>query len=606
MTSIKSVNRDVKSFFINLWAYILSFLKYVVKSIQKFDYNNAYNIFLGNLKIFSQSKSIFFIALFLPIILTFIVGISLNASYKVDDSVAINIPSEGNVYVTDFIKEFGNTNFKLIKYNSQELCLDSVKTGKSSVCLLFSDSFGQAVGTDSTNQMNILFVNVDESRLDIYGNYLSAINSSLAFVLGAHEFKDSVSIKRIELKNSGFAVFISNIILFFVVFLSLMFAAVTFFYRKPDIDEFYLNPRKYTKLLYETFFSGFVLFLVSSLIIFFVLSFLLGFSFFAVFFRIVFILAGAVALFTLIGMFIGLFTSTEDLNLFVSISIVSIMVFLSELIFPTSSLVSYFSNINLYALTTKMFKHLVLLSKDLGDYFFEIMILVIFVMIFVIIFTIFNYLFVTNDKSLKNFINDRKEDRKWVDVSRYGGSRSPRLSTEELSLNQYRRLEELKAKGRAHESQIKPTYKDVVNVKIDKHISKHIDNNTKDSGAEYVKAKVYKRREEEHEEPRGDEYLQELYEEQLEEVDCKNGKNDSSKKGNNQNRKTSSAEDVKAKAQKAITKRGENEADDLILSIELENEILELKHKGLKEDEIVERLKDKYDEEDISMVLANM
>lgn len=556
--------RQVKYFLTDVWRFLASLFMLLVQAVKEFDYIRAKHNFRTNLDVFFNSKSIYFVLLFLPIILTLVIAISVNAGGKVDYNIGYYSPSE-NTAVDKFMVAISKPDFNAKKFVSQELCLDSTKTGDTSMCLYFSDNFFK-----NDNITEKLTLNIDKDKQEVYKKYLTKINSSLVSVVKANSLTDQITLSTANTQNNRTGILISNVLLFFIMFVSLIFASITLYHRRPTVNEFYINPKRYKDLMKDIFFSTFTLGLGVSLVLFFVTSVVLNFSFFGELHKILLILILSVALFTLIGMMIGLLTRNEDINLFASISTASIMIFFSDLVLPTfvsyKSVVSYFFNINPFYITTKLFKQVVLLNKSIGTQVFEMLILIILLLIIIIFFVVINSLLVSSDNSLKVLLKNKEEEEIVHMGEPEDDSKSPRLSTHEMSIDQFRKLEELRRLKKLRPD-VTPTYKETVKIKFEKK--------QKEEKVEKVKDKV------------------------------------------NAN---VSKKDVRAKEQKVEQKKEEkgkktgekkekkvrSEEESLIASIELENEILELKGQGLSNKEIKEKLENKYDEEEIDAVLGNM
>ena len=551
--------RQAKYFLTDVWRFLASLFMQLVQAIMEFDYVSAKHNFRPNLDVFLNSKAIYCVHMFLAIILTLIMAISVNAGGKVDYNIGYYSPSE-NTAVDKFMTVISKPDFNTKKFWSQESCLDSTKTGDTSMCLYFSDNFFK-----SDNITEKLTLNIDKDKLDQYTKYLTKINSSLVSVVKANSLTDQITLSTADTQNNRNGILISNVLLFFIMFVSLIFASITLYHRRLTVNEFYINPKRYKDLMKDIFLSTFTLSLGVSLVLFFVTSVVLNFSFFGELHKILLILILSIALFTLIGMMIGLLTKSEDVNLFASISTASIMIFFSELVLPTfvsyKSVVSYFFNINPFYITTKLFKQIVLLDKAIGAQVFEILILIILLLILMIFFVVINSLLVSSDNSLKVLLKN-KEEEEIVHVGEpEDDSKAPRLSTHEMSIDQFRKLEELRRLKKLRPD-VTPTYKETVKIKFEKK--------QKDDKVEKVNTNVSKK-------------------------DVK-AKEQKVEKKEDKGKKTSERKEKKARS----------EEESLIASIELENEILELKGQGLSDKQIKEKLEEKYDEDDIETVLGNM
>lgn len=565
--AMSNLKLNAMSILRDLWSF-LKFLFYstqkgamaVIRYLKLFNYASALQTFLKNIKVFSNSKSIYFIALFLPIILTFIVGISINASHNLNDNVAYFVEDDSPKVVTDFISNLKTEGLTLKEYISAVDCVGSVQTSKSSACLYFSDF-------QVDNVSDKITFSIGEKKQSDSARYLAAINSSMVSSVQTNAFSDAISIMKINIEDREFPNLVLNIFLFFIMFLTIMFASVIFYYEKPEVSEFFSNPDKFKKLVLEVFFSTFTLFFTLGLVLLFILSLLLSFLSLGAFLWMVLLLMLSVALFSAIGLLIGMLTSSEDMNLFVSMSLASIFVFLSDLILPMSSVIPYFATLNPYAMSAMLFKHLVLLSSRFGVISYEFTYIFAYLLLFILIFVAVGYMFINKDERLKLVLADKEDDFKWLE-DHAAANKMPKIHTEELSLSQYKRLEELRKVKMQHSSEVKATYKDVVNVKIQKKVETE-EPKVESRGKAATERKEEKRREEKKKE----EYVKE--------------------------------ERTKEDKTKDKKQREKVEAESLIETIEIENEVLSLKSQGLSEKQIIEKLKSRYDEEDIEQILES-
>jgi len=452
------------------------------------------------------------------------------------------------------------------------------------------------------NQTDTLSVYINEDSVGSYDTQFSKINSSLVSVVKTNNLKDPISLKKISVRNYGSLILIQDIIIFFLMFLCLIFTSVTFYHRRPKLSEFYSNPNKFKHLLSDVFLSTFVFFLIASIVVYLGFAFAFGLSF-GIITKALMVLILAFILFIFMGLFIGIMTTTEDINLFVTITVSSLMIFLSGLVLPSAyfgSTLSYLFNLNPYFLITKLLNVVVLFGNPASEFLFEIVILVAYLLIFVVFFYTTHYLFAAGDALLRNILKDKDEPSLEVEKTsyKYGG-----LNTEDISINQFQRLEEIRRKQRHHTSISKPSYKKVVKVNVEKN-SRHDKHKQVEHGAlidgdfetEDNDSGVTKEQEEE---PREDAFLEELYQEQLAE-EAENDPKARTKKA------SSPAKLPKAKKTKASSSKTSSDEDDLILTIELENQILELKSDGLSDKQIIEKLKKKFKEEDIHTILTNI
>ena len=192
-----------------------------------------------------------------------------------------------------------------------------------------------------------------------------------------------------------------------------------------------------------------------------------------------------------------------------------------------------------------------------------------------------------------------------------------------MSMHQYQHLEELRKIRAKQTAQSKPTYQSIVKVKLDKPKSESRTDRTDSRDLREGRATLGSlrqhnddrddRRETSEKEERGDEYLEELYEKEYKDEDQKKGINVSRRDVGNEMQEIGkpSGTSGRALSSKKQAKKGrdvedQEDTDNLIASIDLENKVLQLKHKGLKDSEIISKLKGRYKESEIRDVLSNI
>ncbi len=612
---VKDTLNEVGSMLKDVWDYIVKIFWIVVAYIRNFDYAAALDVFRENMKLFLNSRSIYFISIFLPIILTLVVAISVNQEHKMEFDMGYSYNPNATLKdpaMESFIT--GLNKLDLNNYPNAAACLDDVRLGISASCILLSEKFF----TD-TNETDVLTFNIGENYQVNSVKYLSAINSSLVSVVTSNSLSDHISLKKVQIKDRKLAVLVLQIIMFFIMFLTMTFASVIMFYKKPKLSELYNNRNLYKYLILDCFFSTFIFFLLISFVLFLILSLAFDMPLFLVI-KSLFIMIFALSMLTFIGLITGLLTTIEDINLFATVSIASIMIFLSELILPAyTGILSYLININPYHITIKLLKNTVLFGKSLGSYSFELMILVVCVLVLTTLFVMIYYLFGENEGTLRRIIKDKHEHHPHPDD--FDKPRSPSLSTEEMSMHQYQHLEELRKIRAKQIAQSKPTYQSIVKVKLDNKpkIEPRTDSrdlregratigSLRQSGNQYENSRQSR---EDKEESRGDEYLEELYEKEYKDEDQKKGIAVPRRSNDDDDMQEIGKSGSKSVSSKKQGKKGRDvedreDADNLIASIDLENKILQLKHKGLKDSEIIAKLKGRYPESEIKDILSNI
>lgn len=554
--------------------------------------------FILNFNIFLRSRSMYLVLLFLPVILTLIIGLSTHSAFDSDGKIGYYSADGLTDNVVLFLKKFDG--YKLTEYSSSFSCRDATGTGKEYACLLVHGNF--LINDAQPDAVSLFADNSDEEK---YNDLLTSVNASLVSAINVKQVSDKVLIKTENIKSQAEGSIILGIITFFIMFVSVIFASVTTFHRRADASEYSAQPNKYSELVYDILLTTFISAFILSLALLWGFSFYSGAPFLGVLHKILLILIFSLPLFAMIGILIGFLAMTEEMNLFASISTMSIFVFLSDVILPygwQKSLLYYIFHVNPYYLSSTLFTKMMLLSSKLSENITYILTLLIIALLFVTVFIVLNYVLLTDYSKLLNIIKVKKRDyygHDYVDINKLRNYQQ--LNTEELSKEDYALMTLLSQRSKNVARGVRPQYKSIVNVKLNKDEKRNLRNFEEkkiEKLEEHMKMAAQKRQEERQEKKyctpshtnakqQEDNVFHEKQHSQhyVGDVAChpSHPTNGDASKGND-------------------SKRDE---EDLIMSIELENEILELKNKSMRDEEIVEKLKGKFDINDIKRIIRN-
>lgn len=99
---------------------------------------NLYKLIVKNFKLLIRSRASALIVVFGPLLIIFLVGIAFDNT----NTYSINIGVYSGSYSEDtnsFIDELSKSEFKVIRTDSEEMCLESIKRGKLHTCIIFPD-----------------------------------------------------------------------------------------------------------------------------------------------------------------------------------------------------------------------------------------------------------------------------------------------------------------------------------------------------------------------------------------------------------------------------------------------------------------------------------
>jgi ABC-type multidrug transport system permease subunit len=132
-------------------------------------------IILKNLKLLIRSKLSALIFFFGPLLIVFLLVLTFNTSTLYD----LNVATYSDSYTTmseDIINNLSDSQYNVLKLDSEEDCIDAVKYSDFQVCLIFPS--GMVVDNSANN--NIISIYVDNSRLNVATLISSQISTKVS------------------------------------------------------------------------------------------------------------------------------------------------------------------------------------------------------------------------------------------------------------------------------------------------------------------------------------------------------------------------------------------------------------------------------------------
>ena len=124
-------------------------------------FRDLFTIVMKNFKLLIRSKSSALVVIFGPLIVVLLLGMAFNTSGVYD--INLGVYSAGYSSLTNnLVDQLRDDRYGVVKYDSEDLCVNSIKIGDSHVCLVFPSDM--SISNDKTN--NIVFY-VDYSRVNL-------------------------------------------------------------------------------------------------------------------------------------------------------------------------------------------------------------------------------------------------------------------------------------------------------------------------------------------------------------------------------------------------------------------------------------------------------
>jgi len=134
---------------------------------------NLLNIIAKNFKILVRSKLSALVILLAPLLIVLLVGMAFNSSELYGINIGIYSPSE-NELTTSILTSFEEQSFTIQKLESEELCINSVKEGKTQICVIFPEGLSIEGTTDPVT------FHADKSRVNLAYTLINDINSQIS------------------------------------------------------------------------------------------------------------------------------------------------------------------------------------------------------------------------------------------------------------------------------------------------------------------------------------------------------------------------------------------------------------------------------------------
>ena len=137
-------------------------------------FRDLFTIVMKNFKLLIRSKSSALVVIFGPLIVVLLLGMAFNTSGVYD--INLGVYSAGYSSLTNnLVDQLRDDRYGVVKYDSEDLCVNSIKTGDSHVCLVFPSDM--SISNDKTN--NIVFY-VDYSRVNLVYAVMDSVNKKLS------------------------------------------------------------------------------------------------------------------------------------------------------------------------------------------------------------------------------------------------------------------------------------------------------------------------------------------------------------------------------------------------------------------------------------------
>jgi len=125
-----------------------------------------------NLKLLLRAKSSAFIVVFGPLIIILLVGLALNKPSTYALSIGYYSPDKTNSLTDSFIQEIENNNYAVLKHDSNESCIQTIKQGTAHTCIIFPKNF--EIGNEASNKVEFY---VDYSRANIVYQIIDTVST---------------------------------------------------------------------------------------------------------------------------------------------------------------------------------------------------------------------------------------------------------------------------------------------------------------------------------------------------------------------------------------------------------------------------------------------
>jgi len=133
-----------------------------------------YNIITKNLKLLIRTRSSALIIILGPIIITLLVSMAFSTSGLYDIRIGA-YSKEYNDNINSILVKLADKEFTVTKMASEDICIDSVKSGKTHICLILPENLDMTEDI----QREIVF-HVDYSRINLVWTILDVVSSRIS------------------------------------------------------------------------------------------------------------------------------------------------------------------------------------------------------------------------------------------------------------------------------------------------------------------------------------------------------------------------------------------------------------------------------------------
>lgn len=151
----------------------------------------ALTILFKNIKVLFRSKSSALIVLLAPLLIVMIIGFGFSDANQSTISVGI-FNAEESELSSKLIDNLNTSENKLIFYQDEEQCVQSIKDGATVTCVIFPK--GLSLDDESINEITF---HVDESRLNLVYKIISTLNANID--VGNTEVTEEITTRLLEI-----------------------------------------------------------------------------------------------------------------------------------------------------------------------------------------------------------------------------------------------------------------------------------------------------------------------------------------------------------------------------------------------------------------------
>ncbi|MBS1266790.1 MAG: hypothetical protein MAG795_00759 [Candidatus Woesearchaeota archaeon] len=140
--------------------------------------NKLIRIIIKNFRLIIRSKISGLITIFGPLFITLLVGLAFNNASNYSINIGVYSP-EYNDFVNSFITKLEDAQFRVLKTESKELCIDNIQQGVVNICMTFPKSF-EIASNDNKDVSNEIKFYVDPSRMNLVDSVIDMISTKVA------------------------------------------------------------------------------------------------------------------------------------------------------------------------------------------------------------------------------------------------------------------------------------------------------------------------------------------------------------------------------------------------------------------------------------------